>query len=323
MGVGRDSEVRWEIKPVSFKYDPFGRRIYKSSTSATSIYAYDGDNLVEEANSSGTEVASYSQGLNIDEPLAMDRSSVASFYEADGLGSITSLSSGAGALAQTYTRDSFGRQTGFSGSLLNPFQYTGREADSETDLYYYRARYYEITIGRLLSEDPSSSPDLDGANMYSYVGNDPTDSVDPWGLCKILFNGTQIRIEKNDGSQQVGPFGASNLTGSCHCGIKEGVYLIDNPQWLFRNGHETRLGKLPWDKNRDKYGAFGPARIPLEVPGRTGIMIHSRHPDTGALHPTAGCIRVREAVASSFSKFFDAVCTNDGPNSFHYYRRPW
>src|SRR5689334_16709507 len=49
---------------VSFKYDPFGRRIYKSS-SGTSIYAYDGDNLVEETNSSGNVVARYSQGLTI------------------------------------------------------------------------------------------------------------------------------------------------------------------------------------------------------------------------------------------------------------------
>jgi hypothetical protein len=28
---------------ASFKYDPFGRRIYKSSSSSTSIYAYDYD----------------------------------------------------------------------------------------------------------------------------------------------------------------------------------------------------------------------------------------------------------------------------------------
>jgi YD repeat-containing protein len=27
---------------VSYKYDPFGKRIYKSSSSSTSIYAYDG-----------------------------------------------------------------------------------------------------------------------------------------------------------------------------------------------------------------------------------------------------------------------------------------
>jgi hypothetical protein len=56
---------------VSFKYDPFGRRIYKSSTSGTSVYAYDGDNLIEETNSAGTVVARYEQTQNIDEPLAM------------------------------------------------------------------------------------------------------------------------------------------------------------------------------------------------------------------------------------------------------------
>jgi YD repeat-containing protein len=59
---------------ISFKYDPFGRRIYKSSSTATSVYAYDGDNLAQEANASGGVVARYSQGLNIDEPLAMLRS---------------------------------------------------------------------------------------------------------------------------------------------------------------------------------------------------------------------------------------------------------
>ena len=90
----------------SFKYDPFGRRIYKSSSSGTSIYAYDGDNLIEETNSSGTAVARYSQGLNIDEPLAMLRGGMTSYYNADGLGSITWLTNSAGSLAQTYTFDS-------------------------------------------------------------------------------------------------------------------------------------------------------------------------------------------------------------------------
>jgi hypothetical protein len=49
---------------VSFKYDPFARRIYKSSSSGTSIFAYDGDNLVEETNSSGTAVAHYEDTQN-------------------------------------------------------------------------------------------------------------------------------------------------------------------------------------------------------------------------------------------------------------------
>ena len=41
-----------------------------------------------------------------------------------------------GAVAQTYTFDSFGKQTASSGSLVNPFQYTGRGLDPETGLYY-------------------------------------------------------------------------------------------------------------------------------------------------------------------------------------------
>ena len=171
---------------VSFKYDPFGRRIYKSSSSATSVFAYDGDNLIEETNSSGTAVARYAQGENIDEPLAMLRSGTASYYEQDDLGSVTSLSNTAGALAQTYTLDSFGKQTASSGSLTNPFQYTGRELDSETTLYYMRARYFDPTTGRFVSEDPVGlGPFLDSVNLYAYVKNDATNYIDPFGLYKL------------------------------------------------------------------------------------------------------------------------------------------
>ncbi len=164
---------------VSFKYDPFGRRIYKSSSSATSIFAYDGDNLIEETNSSGAAVARYSQTQNIDEPVAMLRGGATDYYEADGLGSVTSLSTSAGALVQTYTFDSFGKQTASSGSLTNPFRYTAREFDAETNLYYYRARYYDPQVGRFLNEDPTRFDA--GINFYSYVDNDPADLIDPSG----------------------------------------------------------------------------------------------------------------------------------------------
>jgi len=46
---------------VSYRYDPFGRRIYKSSSSRTSIYAYDNNNLIEETNASGAVNARYAQ----------------------------------------------------------------------------------------------------------------------------------------------------------------------------------------------------------------------------------------------------------------------
>ena len=165
----------------TFKYDPLGRRIYKSSSAGTSVFAYDGSDIIEETNSSGTVIARYAQGEDTDEPLAMLRSSTTSYYNADGLGTVTSLASGAGVLTQTYTFDSFGKQTASSGSLVNPFQYSGRELDSESGLYYNRARYYDPSVGRFLSEDPLGFGG-DGANFYSYVQNGPTDSTDVFGL---------------------------------------------------------------------------------------------------------------------------------------------
>ena len=175
---------RHNLDGVTFKYDPFGRRIYKSSSSATSVYAYDGDNLIEETNSSGSVVARYAQTENIDEPLAMLRSSATSYYQADGLGSITSLSNAAGALAQTYTFDSFGNQTASTGSLTNSFRYTAREFDSETSLYYMRARYFDPQVGRFISEDPIGfSGDI---NVYRYSFNSPVNLDDPSGLAPGL-----------------------------------------------------------------------------------------------------------------------------------------
>jgi len=184
-------ELRWGCKKsspgkavgsgVSFKYDPLGRRIEKVSPTFTSIFAYDGDTLIEETNSSGAVVSRYTQTQNIDEPLAMLRSSTTSYFNADGLGSVTSLTNSSGVAAQTYTYDSFGKVTASSGSVTNPFQYTGREADPETGLYYYRARYFDTSIGKFLNNDPI---DFDGGiNFYAYVGNNPVRFRDSFGLC--------------------------------------------------------------------------------------------------------------------------------------------
>lgn len=70
----------------------------------------------------------------------MLRSGTTSYYEQDGLGSISSLSNSAGALANTYSYDSYGNLTASSGTTTNPFRYTGRESDQESGIYEYRAR---------------------------------------------------------------------------------------------------------------------------------------------------------------------------------------
>lgn len=66
--------------------------------SGTTNYLYDGEKSIEELDSNGNEVARYSQSTIVDEPVAETRSATTSFYEHDGLGSITSLSSTTGSL---------------------------------------------------------------------------------------------------------------------------------------------------------------------------------------------------------------------------------
>jgi RHS repeat-associated protein len=167
---------------VSFKYDPFGRRIQKTNPSGTTAYVYDGDNIVEElTGNTGTLSERYTYGPGIDEPLVGQRQPKIFYYEADGLGSVTSLTDPTGATAATYTYDSFGFMTASTGSATNWYRYTARQFDSDTGLYYYRARYYDPTIGRFLNEDPIRL--RAGVNFYDYVQNKPLDSKDPSGLC--------------------------------------------------------------------------------------------------------------------------------------------
>ncbi|HEY6020214.1 MAG TPA: RHS repeat-associated core domain-containing protein, partial [Candidatus Paceibacterota bacterium] len=112
---------------------------------------------------------------------AMQRGGTTMYYNADGLGSVTSLTNAAGTISGTYTYSSFG-QTASTASIANPYQYTGRENDPETGLYYYRARYYDPAIGRFLSEDPLRF--RSGSDFYGYVENSAVNLIDPSGLAK-------------------------------------------------------------------------------------------------------------------------------------------
>ena len=196
---------------VSFKYDPFGRRSYKQSPNTTSIFVYEGANLVETVNGSGGIVARYTPTTNIDEPLAESRSATTSYYEQDGLGSITSLTATNGSSSQTYAYDSFGNTTNSSGSLKNYFQYTAREFDTETNLYFYRARYYDPSSGRFLSEDPAQ---FGGAiNFYDYVTNNPERFVDPTGLLQVCCRPAHVRLAEWWAK-------LTHQDSPCHCFLK-------------------------------------------------------------------------------------------------------
>ena len=57
-----------------------------------------------------------------------------------------------------------------------------KRQDDGTGLYYYRARYYDPTLGRFVSEDRLGFGSGD-VNFYAYVGNNPVNANDPTGNC--------------------------------------------------------------------------------------------------------------------------------------------
>jgi RHS repeat-associated protein len=61
----------------------------------------------------------------------------------------------------------------------NPFRFSTKYQDDETDLLYYGYRYYNASTGRWLSRDRIG--ESDGPNVYSFLGNRPTDDVDTLG----------------------------------------------------------------------------------------------------------------------------------------------
>ena len=175
---------------VVYTYDPLGRRLSKTVNGATIRFLYDGDQLIAETNATGTITAKYVFGPGLDEPLKMVRGSTTSYFHVDGLGSVVGLTDTTGTVVEKYRYDVYGQVqiTTASDTVLpqsavgNRFLFTGRELDTETGLYYYRARYYDAKLGRFLSRDPVGY--TAGLNLYAYVDNNPLSFVDPLGLEK-------------------------------------------------------------------------------------------------------------------------------------------
>ena len=102
---------------TTFRYDPFGRRIQKSGPLGTTNYLYDRMNLIGEIDGTANILARYTQEPTIDGLAAEIRGSTSSYYQSDGLASVTSLSNSAATLANTYTYDTFGKLTASTGDL--------------------------------------------------------------------------------------------------------------------------------------------------------------------------------------------------------------
>lgn len=164
---------------VTYTYDSFGRRTSKITSVGTTKYLHDGLQVIMEKDDGNFVQTSYVHGIGIDEVLLMKKGGIDYFYSQDGLGSVVDLTDVTEKTIESYDYDSYGRVSNIT-TVGNPYLFVGRELDVETGLYYYRARYYDYTIGRFLTSDPIGF--LGGLNFYQYVGNNPINFIDPLGL---------------------------------------------------------------------------------------------------------------------------------------------
>jgi RHS repeat-associated protein len=206
---------------VTYGYDALRRRISKTINGITTNFIYNTKDIVLETTSAGS-VIDYLNGPGIDEQLSQTNSTSSPLYFLqDSLNSIIAITDVTGVVVERPHYGPFGSDPGNS---LTRYGYTGRENDSETGLYYYRARYYDPLTSRFMSEDPAG-PDS-AQNFYAYVNDDPIDFIDPTGMegCKQTSPWHEI-------PRMYGPDGPKPYRV-----VDEGIY------WTFVRSEDIEIG---------------------------------------------------------------------------------
>jgi RHS repeat-associated protein len=209
---------------IQFTYDWQGRRISKKVWNNTDgsgapvvneRYLYDGWNLIAVIDGSaatllksfvwGTDLSGTLQGAGGVGGLLKVRQhspSAANAYVAyDGNGNVVGLVNTAdGKFSARYEYGPFGEVVRATGPMAkaNPFRFSTKYQDDETDLLYYGHRYYNASTGRWISRDPldeKSEP-----NLYGFVRQDAVSKVDVDGreigqvcsTCGQYYVGTHV-----------------------------------------------------------------------------------------------------------------------------------
>ena len=179
---------------------------------------YDGRLVVQERDGNNLPMVSYSRGSDfsgsrqgaggIGGLLARtDHSrsttgepSAHAFYQADGNGNITALISDQQLVVARYAYDSFGNTLSKSGPLAdaNLYRFSSQEYHQPSGLVLHLYRAYDANLQRFINRDPIE--ELGGINLYGFVGSDPVDGIDPFGLSRSRLGPDRVEDSLAPGS---------------------------------------------------------------------------------------------------------------------------
>lgn len=199
---------------LEFAYDYQGRRIWSKITNldnstvlSETKFLYDGWNLIAELTSANAVVRTYVWGTDLSgtwqgaggvggllKVNQIATPATACFAAYDGNGNVAGLINAAnGAVAATYEYGPFGEVIRATGTMAkaNPFRFSTKYQDDETDLVYYGYRYYNASAGRWLSRDFLA--EIGGPNPYCFLQNSSIGKQDLLGLIDyVLYTGIRL-----------------------------------------------------------------------------------------------------------------------------------
>ncbi len=182
---------------LTYSYDAEGHRAQEqvwtstSGTMVTTRYAsdpVDGGNVWADLDGSDDILVRYQYGPNFDQiltrtiPSSYTNAGVTA-YLADKQGSVRDLVNWSGSVVDHLDYSGFGvltRET--SPSEGDQFKFGGYQFDATTSLYYVKDWWYDPSTGSWTQQVPEGD-----SNLYRYIGNDPTDAMDPLGFVAAVI----------------------------------------------------------------------------------------------------------------------------------------
>ena len=180
-------------------YDGNSRRIWKYDGHEIRDFYYDGWNVLEDIASrpSGVTTNAYCWGIDLSGSLQgaggigglLSRTedvSLPVFYYSDANGNVAKIVdiTGTNVLAE-YQYDPYGtpiRAVGPEASA-NPYRFSSKYVDDETELLCYGYRFYSPWLGRWTARDPIG--EAGNIGLYRFVGNAPTHEIDLLGALTL------------------------------------------------------------------------------------------------------------------------------------------
>ncbi|WP_111657251.1 RHS repeat-associated core domain-containing protein [Isoalcanivorax indicus] len=169
----------------SYRYDPFGRRVSKTTQEGTIYFHYDDSGLLAEYDDNGSLIAEYQYWPNsmwMTDPLFRRDGEDYSigYYYAGHIGQPLKLFGRGGEVIWGAYWQAFGSVEIYIEKVSNPIRFPGQYYDEEKGLLYNFHREYSGSLGRYMQSDPIGIGG--GVNYYIYAESNPISRFDDDGM---------------------------------------------------------------------------------------------------------------------------------------------